>query len=103
MGFEDHKQELFSLVQALKTLFLYTQGDKDSFDEYGCNFRSLWDTIEAFGGCPRGHKGLAEGLLRDPTRVHDVNNPTRAEHVKAEEDACKAVRAVLLISGADKR
>ncbi len=26
--FDDHKQDVFNLVQALKTLFLYTQGDK---------------------------------------------------------------------------
>ena len=39
--FNDHKQDVFNLVQALKTLFLYTQGDKKSMQEYGRNFRSL--------------------------------------------------------------
>ncbi len=38
IGFDDHKQEVCNLVQALKTLFLFTQGEKDSVDEYRQNF-----------------------------------------------------------------
>jgi hypothetical protein len=33
VGFDDHKQEIFNLVQALKTLFLYTQTDKETVEE----------------------------------------------------------------------
>ncbi len=66
VGFGDHKQEVFNLVQALKTLFLFTQGEKDTVDEYGRNFRSLWDTVEAFGGSPGIHKGLMDRLLKEP-------------------------------------
>ncbi len=29
VGFDNHKQEVFNLVQALKMLFLYTQGEKN--------------------------------------------------------------------------
>ncbi len=63
MGFDDHKQEIFNLVQALKTLFLYTQADKETVEEYTRNFNSLWDTDEAFGGTPGLQKGLVEGML----------------------------------------
>jgi len=35
VGFDDHKQEVFNLVQSLKTLFLYTQSDKETVEEYG--------------------------------------------------------------------
>jgi hypothetical protein len=66
VGFDNHKQEVFSLVQALRTLFLFTQGEKDTVDKYGRNFQSLWDTVEAFGGSPGVHKGLVDGLLRQP-------------------------------------
>ncbi len=38
VGFNNHKQEVFNLVQALKTLFLFTQGEKDTVDKYGHNF-----------------------------------------------------------------
>jgi hypothetical protein len=49
VGFNNHKQEIFNLVQAFKTLFLLTQGDRESVEEYSRNFKSLWDTVEAFG------------------------------------------------------
>ncbi len=58
VGFDDHKQEIFNLVQALKTLFLHTQGERESVEEYSRNFKSLWDTVEAFGGLPGMQKGL---------------------------------------------
>ncbi len=67
MGFDDHKQEVFNLVQALKMLFLYTQGEKDTVEEFGRNFQSLWETVEAFGGSPGVHKGLVDGLLSNTT------------------------------------
>jgi len=74
VGFDDHKQEIFNLVQALKTLFLYTQTNKETVEEYTRNFKSLWDTVEVFGGLPGLQKGLVEGLLRVPGRVRDPNN-----------------------------
>jgi hypothetical protein len=68
VGFDDHKQEVFNLVQSLKTMFLYTQSDKETVEEYGCNFRSLWDTVEAFGGSPGVHEGLVRGILNNSMR-----------------------------------
>jgi hypothetical protein len=101
VGFDDHKQEVFNLVQVLKTLFLYTQGEKDTVEEFRCNFRSLWEMVEAFVGSPGVHKGLVDGLLSDMTQVKDVCKPTDQEI--AEDDSCEAAKAALLISGADKR
>jgi hypothetical protein len=34
VGFDNHKQEVFNLVQALRALFLYTQNKKDTVEEY---------------------------------------------------------------------
>ena len=68
VGFDDHKQEVFNLVQSLKTLFLYTQSNKETVEEYGRNFRSLWDTVEAFGGSPGVHEGLVRGILSNVMR-----------------------------------
>jgi hypothetical protein len=51
VGFDDHKQE----VQALKTLFLYSQNDKETVKQYGQNFHALWETVETFGGFPGVH------------------------------------------------
>ena len=55
VGFDDHKREVFNLVQALKTLFLYSQNNKETIEQYGQNFRPLWETVEAFGGSPGVH------------------------------------------------
>ncbi len=67
MGFDDHKQEVFNLVHALKTLFLYSQNNKETVKQYGQNFRALWETVEAFGGSPRLHHGMIDGMLKDST------------------------------------
>ncbi len=67
MGFNDHKQEVFNLVQALKTLFLYAQNDRETVEQYSQNFRAFWDTVEVFGGSPGIHKGLVDMLLNDRT------------------------------------
>ena len=44
VGFDDHKQEVYNLVQAMKTLFLYTQTDTESVEDYSRNLTSLWGT-----------------------------------------------------------
>ena len=64
VGFNNHKQSVFNLVQSLKMLFLYTQSEKDNLEEYARNFWSLWDTVEAFGGLPGIHQGLVEAELK---------------------------------------
>jgi hypothetical protein len=103
VGFDDHKQEGFNLVQVLKMLFLYTQGEKDTVEEFSCNFQSLWESVEALGESPGVPKGLVDGLLSNMTQVKDVRKPTDQEIAKAEDDSCKAVKAALLVSGANKR
>jgi hypothetical protein len=45
---------------------------------------------------------MIDGMLKDTTRVANVAKPMVAEITKAEEDASEAVKAALLISGADK-
>jgi hypothetical protein len=86
-------------VQSLKTLFLYTQSDKETVEEYGRNFRSLWDTVEAFGGSPGVHEGLVRGILSNVMRG---TTPMTKERSDAEETSSEAVKAALLISGADR-
>ncbi len=49
------------------------------------------------------HKGLVNGLLNNTTRVKDMRKPTDQETAKAEDDSCQAVKAALMVSGADKR
>ncbi len=103
VGFEDHKQDMFNFVQALKALFLYTQLKKELVKEYGRNLKSLWDMVEAFGDSPGLHKGMMEALVKDTTRFANAAAPTEDEIAKMENEANKGVKAALLISGADKR
>ena len=104
VGFDNHKQEVYNLVQAIKTLFLYNQTEKDSVEDYSCNLTSLWDTAENFGSSPGIHRGLVEGwLLAKPGRVAGINNITNADREETETETSDADKAALLISRADKR
>ncbi len=100
--FDDHKKEIFNLVQALKTLFQHTQGKRESVEEYSRSFKSLWDTVEAFEGLPGMQKGLIDRLLKPLGRGWDPDIVTAKEFEAAENEVAKAVKAVLLISGANK-
>ena len=87
----------------MKTLFLYTQTDKESVEDYSCNLTSICGTAEAFGAYPGIHRGLVEGwLLAEPGRIADVNNITDIEQTEYETQTLDAVKAALLISGSDK-
>jgi hypothetical protein len=90
------------LVQALKTLFLYTQSDKENMEQYRRNFRTFGDTVEAFRGSLGAQKGLINVLLKDPLRVRSSGSPTDAKRKNAEEEANESIKAVLLSSGAIK-
>jgi hypothetical protein len=47
-------------------------------------------------------KGLFNGLLKLPGRVQDPDNMTDKEFEAAENEVAEAVKATLLISGANK-
>jgi len=78
-------------------LFLYTQLEKDTVEEYTRNFRSLWDTVEAFGGSPGIHHGLVDAELKR----RGLTNPSVDQIEAAEHASAEQVKAALLISGAD--
>ncbi len=90
------------MVQALKTLFLYIQGEKDSVDKYAHNFKSLWDTVKAFGGSLGMQKELIKGVLDTPRSVANPASILADKHTSAEEEVAKAVKAAMLSSGASK-
>ena len=85
VGIDDHKQNAHNLVQAMKTLFIYTQTDKESVEYYSRNLTSLWYTDEDFGASPGIHRGLVGGwLLAEPGCISDINNITDIEQTEAE-------------------
>ncbi len=101
--FDNHKQDVFNLVQVLRSLILYTQSEKEMVEEYGRNLKSLWDTVEAFGGSQGLHKGMMEAMVKDRTSLVDSVAPTKEEMARVENEANEAVKAALLISNADKQ
>jgi hypothetical protein len=100
VGFDNHKQEIFNLVQALKTLFLYTQGEKEGVNKYSRNFKGLWDTMEAFGESPSVYKGLLDAALKK--KMTDPSKASWREWADAEAETNQAVKAALLTSRAHK-
>ena len=86
-------------MQSLKTLFLYTQSEKYTVEEYTRNFWSIWDTVEAFGGLPGIHQGLVDAELKR----RGLTNPDDDQLEAAQNVAVEQVKAALLISGADRR
>ncbi len=99
VGFDDHKQLSFNRVQSLKTLYLYTQTEKESVEEYARNFRSLWNTVEAFGVSPGIHEGMVEAELSR----RQIAAPDATQLKEARAVASKQVKAVMLISRADRQ
>ena len=81
-------------------LFLYTQSDKETVEEYRRNFRSLLDTVEAFSGSTGVHEGLVRGILNEMMQGTTL---TAKERSDTEEASSEAVKSALLISGADRR
>ncbi len=69
-------------------------------EEYGHNFKSLWDTVEVFGGSPGVHKGLTDTILKAVVPAREV--ATAAQVKAAEEESSEKVKAALLISSADR-
>ena len=104
VGFDDHKQEVYSnLVQSVKSLMLYSQGEKETVDEYILNFKSYWDTCTAFGASPGGHAGLVAGVIATADWVVDRDAPTGPESARAVEETTESVKAAMIISGADRK
>jgi hypothetical protein len=65
VGFDDHRQSVFNLIQTLKTLFLYTQSEKDSIKDYHMQetFITCGTQLKRWGiaGDPQGIGGRQTG------------------------------------------
>ena len=56
-GFEDHRQGIYGMVQAMQKSFLRMQ-EKETISEYISDAKGLWYTTETFGGSPGVHEGI---------------------------------------------
>jgi len=103
VGFDDYKEEVHNLVKAPQTLFIYSQKESETVEEFLLNLTSLWDMAEAFGASPGIHKGLVNSLLTTPGRVVIPNTIMDAESELAEAETSEAVNAAVMISVADHK
>ena len=89
-------------MQLVKSLYLLTQGDKETVDTYVRNLNSHFNTSMAFGASPRVHQGLVDNLLATADWVGDTNAIQQAEIERARTETTESMKAAMLISGADK-
>ena len=94
---------MYNIVQSTKKLYLHLQDDKTTVPDYARDFKSLWETCESFGGTPGYHEGLVNQMLKDTSRVADVNRPSTGERKAAVNDTAEAVKGAMLLSGADQK
>ena len=57
VGFDNHKQEVYRLIQTRKSLMLYTQAESESTDEYIQNFKSHLLFFPYILGTTLSHEG----------------------------------------------
>ncbi len=103
MEFDDHKQEIFNLLQALKMLSLLTWTGKESIDKNTWNIKNLWKTVKAFGVLLGIHKGLVKAVLTMPGKETNPSRVTADELNRGQEEASEALKVAVLISGTNMR
>ena len=103
VGFDNHKQDVYNLVQSLKSLMLTSQGKKETVDGYVQSFKSHWDTCTAFGASPGEHAGLVDRVLTTAAWVVDLANIQPNEQTRAVNETTESVKSAMIISGADRK
>ncbi len=100
VGFDNHKQSVFNLVQSLKTLFLYTSRRR----RLSRNTRGIKESVGHGGGLRRvaGDSSRVDGRR---TQQKGIDKPQRCTNRGSRKCmvAVEQVKAALLISGADRR
>ena len=101
VGFDDHKQTVYNIVQSTKKLYLHVQDEKSTVPDYARDFKALWDTCESFGGTPGHHQGLLTAALT--TLAQNPNQPSDTEKKTAVGQVVDAVKGAMFLSGADQK
>ena len=100
VGHDDTNQDMYNVVQACKNMFLFRQDDTTSTEDYVRDFKSYWDTCEAYKAEPAYHpkliKARAEEITTGPA-------PTPTDITDAEKQIREEFMAGLLISSANQK
>ena len=100
MGHDDTNQDMYNVVQACKNMFLFQQNDETSTEDYVRDFKSYWDTCEAYQTEPSNHPKLIEVSVED---IRAGTTATSAEKTKAKLEIKEEFMAGLLTSSANQK
>ena len=101
VGHGETNQDMYNIVQGCKNMFLFRQDDGMSTEDYVRDFKSYWDTHEAYKADPAFHPKLAKARLDDIAA--DADHPTADERSKAELEIKEEIMAGLVISSANQK
>ena len=82
-------------------MFLFRQSDEALIEDYLQDFKSYWDTCEAYKAEPASHPKLIQARLVEIAA--DGTRPTAAEKTKAELEIKDEFMAGLVISSANQK
>ena len=99
VGFGEQKQETYNLVQSMRRLYLYIQGENENIADYVRHHKALWKTAEAFGATSGLHNSLVGSWIQNSVWVDNANCPTTDEKKRSEKESEEAVAASLIIGG----
>jgi hypothetical protein len=88
-------------VQACKNIFLFRQDDGTSTEDYLRDFKSYWDTCEAYKAAPAHHPQLIK--MRLDEIASDPLAPSDNEKTRAESEIKEEFMAGLMISSANQK
>jgi len=106
-GADAHRQPIYAMVQTVKALATFFQGNRQSNEDYKEKFDAHWSVVEQLGGNLVNHTEFIderaaeiaqEAMARDATRTDA--NPTDAEMECARNEIAAEVKAAFMLSGA---
>ena len=91
---------MYNIVQACKNIFLSRQDNGTSTEDYVRDFKSYWDTYEAYNAEPAHHPKLIKSRLEE---IMTGTPATPSEKTKAELQIKEVFMAGLVISSANQK
>ena len=102
VGHEDTNQDMYNVVQACKNMFLFRQEDGTSTKDYLRNFKSYWDTCEAYKAKPAYHPQLVKVKCNEITSNTTAGRQTTDVKAQAEQEIKEEFMVGLMISSANR-
>ena len=103
VGHDDTNQDMYNVVQACKNIFLFWKEDRTSTEDYLQDFKSYWDTCEAYKAEPAHHPQIVKARLGEIAPNPMTLVPTNIEKTQAESEIKEEFMAGLVISSTNQK